>query len=138
MSYATQDDLVRLYGSAELLQLTDRADPPAGEIDSDVVAGALADAEAEINSYIAVRVTTPVDPVPALLTGKVCAVARYLLWKDRASDKVKNDRDEAVAWAQLVGAGKASLGNAGATPTAPVSEGAPQVVARRRKFAGDF
>jgi phage gp36-like protein len=135
MTYATKADRVRLYGEQELLELTDRADPPAGEIDDAVIAGALSDAEAEINSYISTRVTTPVTPVPTILGNKTCAIARYFLWKDRASEKVTNDYNNAIAWAKGVSAGAISLGNAGDTPTTAVGAGAPKVVFPKRKFS---
>ena len=136
MSYATQQNLIDRCSEKELQQLTDRAIPPAGTIDDAIVAEALADADAEINAYIAVRVTTPVSPVPRILVTHAVSIARYRLWKDRASAKVTSDYQDAIAWAQAVAAGKAALGDT-TTPTAPPSVGAPRVSAPDRTFTGD-
>jgi phage gp36-like protein len=42
VTYATQSDLVERYGESMLIDLTDRAEPAAGAIDSGVVASARA------------------------------------------------------------------------------------------------
>jgi phage gp36-like protein len=139
MSYATQADLVSRFGEIELRQLTDRATPPAGVVDAAVVAEALSDAEATINSYISVRVAVPVPaPLPPALVRAACNIARYLLWKDRASEKVRTDYTDALKWCADVAAGRVALGNSGDAPTTPPSAGRPQVVAPPRKFKGNW
>ena len=52
MTYASQADLVGRYGESMLVDLTDRAEPPAGEIDAGVVTRALEDTDAAINGYL--------------------------------------------------------------------------------------
>jgi phage gp36-like protein len=139
MSYATQADLVSRFGEDELKQLTDRASPRTGQIDADVVAEAISDAEATINGYICSKVATPVPaPLPPALVRHTCAIARYLIWKDRATDKVRKDYEDAIAWCRDVQAGRIALGNSGETATPPPAGGLPKVIAPRRKFVGDF
>jgi phage gp36-like protein len=136
MSYATQTDLVDRYGEQELIELTDVLNAPPAAIDTAVVADKLADAEAEINTWICARYTTPVSPVPRVLTNKACAIARYYLWKDRASERVKSDYAEAIAWLQKVSQGQASLGD-NVNPATQSNTGAPQVSAPPRLFTRD-
>jgi phage gp36-like protein len=136
MSYATQQDLIDRYGRDELVQLTDRDDPAGGDLDTVPIARALAAADAEINGYIASRVTTPVSPVPLILTEKACVIARYLLWKDRASERVRNDYLDSIKWLKDVAAGTVSLGDATAA-TAPTSGGKPQFGETCRTFTKD-
>ncbi len=133
MSYATQQNLIDRYGAQELQRLTDRATPRANAIDDTVVAGALASAEAAANSYLAVRMTTPVDPVPLALTDAVCDIARYKLFTSVPPQEVKDRNDAAVKWLAQVGAGTAALGDQGAPTKAP-SPGAPKFSGAERRF----
>ena len=75
MSYATQADLETRFGSEELAQRTDRIN--GSVIDATVVARALADADAEIDAYLAVRYQLPLASVPAWLGRVACDIARY-------------------------------------------------------------
>jgi phage gp36-like protein len=135
MSYATRDDFIARYGEDELRQITDMATPPGDTIDDAVIAARLDDADAEINSYLAARVDTPVAPVPHRVKQVACVIARYLLWRDHASERVRQDYADAIAWLKDVAAGKAAIGDTGATE-AP-SGGAPQVSAPERVFTRD-
>lgn len=136
MTYAAQADLVERYGSDELIQLTDRATPSSGAIDAGVVTAALTDADAEINSYIRTKVATPVVPVPGILVQMACAIARYRIWKDRASEKVTQDYKDAIAWCKGVARGDIALGDATSSIDAP-SAGAPQVSQGCSRFNDD-
>ncbi|MGA7673544.1 MAG: DUF1320 domain-containing protein [Rhizomicrobium sp.] len=111
MTYATRDDLIKWSSTAELIQLTDLSDPPTGEIDDDLVTVALADADAEINSYISTGIATPVTPVPRILVQRACAIARFRLARDHASDRIQKDYDDAIAWCVLVSKGVVKLGD---------------------------
>lgn len=103
MSYVTQADLERRFGTTELAQLTDRS---AGTmIDADVVAQAIADAAARIDGYLAARYALPLAVVPPALALVAADIARYLLWGDRASEQVRKRYDDAVATLRAVAAG---------------------------------
>lgn len=67
MTYCTQADLVREFGTEELVQLTDRADPPTGQIDAERVAQAIETATAEINVYLEGRYPLPLASTPTVL-----------------------------------------------------------------------
>ena len=132
MSYATQQDLIDRYGEQEVIQLTDRADPPAETIDAAVVAKALADAGAMIDGYLGGRYTLPLATVPPVLTGYAGDIARYRLYGDAAPDRVEKAYRDAIRFLEMVAAGKISLG-AGA----PAVAGAPEYVSPGRMFTHD-
>lgn len=108
MSYATQAQLELRFGTDELMQLTDLNN--LGHIDVAVVAVALADADAEINSYLAGRYNLPLTQVSAELVRLACDIARYRLFDVRATEAVKVRYDDAIKKLRDIGKGLASLG----------------------------
>ena len=94
--YADLDDLKTLCGDEELIQLTDRADPPSGEIDAGVVALALSAAGNEIDGYVAAQYAVPLATVPALLVNLAADIARYRLYKDAPTDQARKRYEDAV------------------------------------------
>lgn len=82
MPYATRPDLEALFGPSVVAELLLRhADPDAA------LAAALANAAAEIDSYLAGIYATPVAEAPAVLVRVACVMARYNLWgRDLAKD----------------------------------------------------
>lgn len=136
MAYATQANLVDRFGERELVELTDRAEPPAGAIDAAVVASALADADAVIDSYIVGRYALPLSPVPAVLELRACDIARFLLHGLRATQEVRDRYDDAIAFLKDVSAGKAKLG-ADDSGAAPASQDLPQMQTADSAFKRD-
>ena len=108
MTYAVKQDLVYRFGTEEMTQLSDHGG--AGDIDDDVVARALADADDEINGYLASRYALPLASAPKILTLHACDIARYRLYKDRPTDSVRSRYEDAVKYLRAVGEGKLSLG----------------------------
>jgi len=84
MSYATSDDLAARFGATELDQLADRNGD--GLPDDGVVQGALADADAEIDAYLAGRYPLPLAHVPPVLARIACDMVecKRLRWPSRA------------------------------------------------------
>lgn len=76
MAYATVEDMVARFSELEVIQLTDRNQD--GLIDEDVAAVALADATAEIDTYLG-RFKRPFTDVPPILKRLCCDIARYRL-----------------------------------------------------------
>ncbi len=124
MPYAVQQDLEDRFGTDELVKLTDRADPPTGEIDATIVARALSDAEAEVNSYLASRYTLPLVTVPLILVRLTCDIARYCLYEDRVTDQVRDRYKDAVTLLKGIAEGKVSLGIDDQNQTTPSAGGA--------------
>lgn len=131
MTYATQQNLLDRYGEQELIELTDRAN--LGVIDAAVLAQALADADAEINGYLAGRYALPLATTPVVLVRAACDIARFNLHKDAAPELVQKRRDDAVKFLALVGQGKIGLGLDAAAETAPAT-GGPQHAGGARVF----
>lgn len=133
MTYATQQDLIDRFGQEELVELTDRADPPAGVIDATVVTRALADADALIDGYVAARYDLPLPSTPALLTNLAADIARHKLYKDDPTEAVEAALKAAIALLRDIAAGRARLDIAGAEP-ATSGAAAPEIAAPERIF----
>lgn len=114
MSYATAADLETRFGEAEIDQLSWRGLAS----DPDVVLAALADADNEIDGYLAVLYQLPMELVPPLIVRIACDVARFRLWKDGASESVRQAYEDAVAALRGIAAGKIRLPVAGLEPAA--------------------
>lgn len=132
MSYATKQDLIERYGQDELIQLTDRATPPAGVIDDAVLTQALLDADAEINGYLQARYTLPLGSTPELIKRVACIIARYNLYEDVATDEVRRRYEDAVRMLKSISRGEINLGVDAAT--GPATTAGPDVMTRSRVF----
>lgn len=139
MPYISLSDLLSAHSEQALIDLTDRADPPTGQIDSGVVAAAIAGAAAEVDSYIGQRYTVPLtDPAPAAVADAALTIAWYRLHTDRAADKDLRIRyEDAVRWLRDVSAGRASLPGIATSNSAPavglvyMAPAPPRVFGRR-------
>jgi phage gp36-like protein len=131
MAYAAAADLIARYGEEELIQLSDRLGD--GVMDAAVIDQALADAGAVIDGYLAGRYTLPLAPVPAILTGYACDLARERLYKDAAPEIVAKRADDARKFLVLAGQGKLGLG----VQPEPAVSGGPAWSAPGRTFDTD-
>ena len=134
MTYALQADMVTAFGDDELVQLTDRADPPVGAIDAAVLTRALEAADGEIDSYLAARYTLPLPSVPTILRDCAIDIARYRLHDRGVPDLVKDAYKDRIAWLLNVSKGIASLG-INTDDIAPASAGLPEMTSGGRVFA---
>lgn len=116
MPYVTQEQMVERFGAEELAHLTDRANDQDGEIDSAVLASAIADAEAEINAYIGVRYALPLPSVPADVTRIACDITRYRLYDEGTPDTVRRRYEDAVRLLKELAAGRAILTGSDGAP----------------------
>ena len=71
---------------------------------------ALADADDEINTYLATRYGLPLASVPAVLKRVAADIARYYLYDETANDAVTRRYNDAVKFLRAVANGTASLG----------------------------
>lgn len=134
MNYATTQDMIDRFGQDELVQLTDRSG--AGVIDQVVLGRALADADADIDSYLGSRYTLPLPSVPSVLVRVGADIARYYLYGERINDLVKTRYDAAITFLQQVAKGLATLEDVAANQVVSESGGV-QFVAGRRVFSRD-
>ena len=125
MPYATQTDMETRFGVDELIQRTSRT---GAAIDTDVLGRALADADAEIDSYLASRYALPLPSTPAVLVRLACDITRYQLFGDKVPDSVRQRYEDAVGVLKRLSAGSVQL--AGLTP-APAVGGSGNAVAVR-------
>jgi phage gp36-like protein len=111
MSYIVQSDLLSQVSEEQLVQLTD--DPKIGIVDTARVTAAIANAEAEIDGYVATRYAVPLAaPVPALIKTLSIDVAIYHLWRRRQKvpDLVRTAYEDAVKKLEAIAKGTITLG----------------------------
>lgn len=109
-SYVTQQELIDRFGEDELIQLTDRATPPAGVIDGQVLNSAIADASGLIEDYVGGRYQLPLAVVPRSLVRIAGDLARYFLYGDAAPEQVRTRYDDALKFLTAVSRGDVQLG----------------------------
>jgi phage gp36-like protein len=113
VAYCALDDIKAQITEAELIELTD--DAAAGSVDEAVVARAIDDAQAEVDTYCRGLYPVPLDPVPGRVRAVSVDVAIYNLYKRRGhSMEQDNPRRmayrDAVAWLDRLARGVATLG----------------------------
>ncbi len=118
MAYCILADIKEQLAEEELVQLTD--DVGAEVVDTVVIARAVADADAEIDSYCGGRYSVPFSPVPVMIRKISVDLAIYNLSARRTYLKMPEDRqkryENAVKFLRDVSKGLISLG-AGAPDT---------------------
>lgn len=107
--YATLDQLKALTGERELIQLTDRAEPPTGLVNAGVAAGAMEAASRLIDGYLAAQYAVPLSEVPPLLADLAADVARYRLHSFSPPDHVRARYDDAIRTLKDIAAGRIRL-----------------------------
>lgn len=116
MSYTTRQELEQRYGADEMAQRESALS--AGAIER-----AVADADALVDGYLASRYSLPLSATPPNLHQVACAIARYNLLGEAATERARDDYKDAIAWLRDVGAGRVLLDSA-----APVPGNEPAVV----------
>jgi len=108
MPYCTQDDLAALIPAQELAQLTTES---GDEADAAVVAGVIAAADAEIDSYLLVRYKLPLAATPARVKALSVDLAIYKLYGRRGvtNEARRKAYEDAVKFLQLVAKGLAVI-----------------------------
>lgn len=123
MSYTSLQQLTDRYGEKTLVQLTDRATPPAGEVDTAVVDRALADTDALIDGYLAGRYLLPLAQTPPLLSDLAQTIAIYKLHARTAPEKIAEDYQQALKVLRDLAAGVVRLNVAGIEPASSGASG---------------
>ena len=132
MTYATEQDLIDLFGSVEVLQLTDRDDDD--DPDADYLDQVLADTDAEMDAYLRVRYALPLSAIPVRLRAVACDIARYRLYPLAVPEAVRQRYEDSRLYLKDLAAGRAELDLA--TPPTPSAEAAvPAYSAPDRVFS---
>jgi len=132
MAYCELEDILQMVPPEDLADLTTEA----GEApDLEVVAQAIGRADAEIDSYLAVRYALPLSPAPARVQGLSQDLALYHLYSRRSvMPEVHRERyREALAFLKDVAGGRARL-EGGAAEPAPALGEAAQIRSDPRTF----
>lgn len=119
MPYATSDDLVAKFGAAQLKLYADRNGD--GVVDADVVASAIAEADAVVNLHVRGKYALPLSPVDPIITSIVCDLARRNLYGNATEvpDSVMSADKAARDLLKLIAKGEVSLAAAPASPSEP-------------------
>ena len=141
MAYSSQSDLEKRLTSDELVSLADLNGD--GSADAAVIAQAICDADALIDSYVRVRgADVPLSPAPDSVQSASVTLAHYYLCLGRqsVSEEVQRARDQVVQWLTEVAAGNATLGidtdHTGAEPAQGVEFESQSRVYDRDKLKG--
>jgi phage gp36-like protein len=118
MTYAAESDLTERFGALELAQRTDRTNGTT--VDAAVLGRALADADAEINGYLATRYTLPLASTPPLINRLACEIARYRLYDDGVPETVRVRYQDAVSLLKRLASGEVLLAGMEAVAVAGV------------------
>lgn len=119
MSYATLTDMLERFGAQELAQRTDRVD--GAVVDAVVLGRALADAQAEIDAYLASRYTLPLSSTPPVVNRLACEIARYRLFDDGVPETVRVRYQDAVSLLKRLASGEVLLAGLEAAAVAGVA-----------------
>lgn len=87
MSYCVLDDLKKQISEQVLIGLTD---DNGLEIQQDIIDGAIANADAEIDSYARTQYSVPFNPVPEIIRKISVDITLYNLFSRRGFDKDKD------------------------------------------------
>ncbi len=136
MTYTTQSELEDHYGTALLVDLTDRAEVATGVIDTDVVAQAIDDAAGEINGYLKAKYVLPIEGVPDPLGVLARRIAIYNLHVYDPTPKIVRDYERAIQTLKDISKGLVQLDAEGVAPKSSGAGGA-QVTDRERPMTAD-
>ncbi len=116
MTYATVADLLTRFSHRELIQLTDRSDPPADAVNDGVAQSALDAAASIVDGYVGAKYALPLQTVPQLLTEATCDIARFRLYADQAPEIVRQRYVDAIKLLEGVSQGRVKIDAAGVEP----------------------
>ena len=135
MAYSTQDDLLTMISQAELAALTAEA---GDEPDSQVVAEAIARADAEIDAACGMRYTVPFSLVPERVKSLSADLAIYHLYSRRsvAPEVWRHKYKDGLDFLKQVAAGQATLAGSGGEPPAAERQ-SPDFISANRLFSRD-
>lgn len=136
MAYATQADIMAVYGEDALVIVADRAGD--GEIDAAAVNQALAAATSLIDAHVGVRYMTPLATVPDLVRDLCIDITLYKLATEGngLTEEKRTRYEDALSLLKRIADGKANL-DLPLPEARPKSAGAVIVSSQPRQFGRD-
>lgn len=111
MNYATEQEMIDLFGEGEIIELTNLDNPSATTVDSTKLDAALEYASREVDSYLqAAQYKLPLASTPLVLRNKVADIARYHLDIYQAREDARKRYEDVLKWLKMLAEGKVSLG----------------------------
>lgn len=108
--YVTPQSLIDAFGEREMMELTDRGEPRANEVDYQVAQRECDRTTVEIDAALALRYALPLAVVPELLHYLALDLARFYLHQSEPPPLVKTRFDAARQTLRELAAGRSSLG----------------------------
>ena len=128
MAYCTKSDLIARGWGDELISLSDKAGLLGGVIDDVALAQSIADATAEIDSYLTGHISLPIAAPSDYLIRIACDMVRYYLYDIGSIEPVTKKYDVAVKFLRGVATGETMLSSLTTVSLAPPVQ-VPVVVA---------
>jgi phage gp36-like protein len=134
MPYCTQSDILEQLPEEELIAVTD--DNGLGEVDASAVARAIADGDAEIDTYCGGRYTVPFTTVPAIIRKLSVDLAIYHLYGRRKGTLPEERKGRYESAVRLLRDIAKDLVTLGVSDPAPTSDDGVEITTSRtdRKF----
>lgn len=128
--YATVDAMLKKFGERELIQLTDTVAPYQKVINSEKLDAALAEANSEIDGYLASRYQLPLSAVPPFLEAIACNMARYHACTGAISENnpIAIKYQNAIKSLKEIAKGTVAIGGTPAGDAAPVQTSSNNVM----------
>lgn len=112
MVYATPSDMIDRFGQAEMIRLTTEDGAAMTAVDTDKLTRAIAEAQAQADTFLRKRYDVPLTEVPLEIRRVVCIMARYDLAHGESrepSEQVRLARKEAIEWLGQIARGEVEL-----------------------------
>lgn len=108
MTYAARSDMILSYGELSLIQLTDRAEPPAGLIDDQVLGEALDYAGSAIDGYLRAQYLLPLTASHPMLKGIAQDITWWRLHRE-PTEEVRKRYEAAISTLKQIASGMIRL-----------------------------
>ncbi len=112
MPYATAQDIERIYSASVLDRVAYNPDLSPPGRDPQMIARALDEAQAEIDTYLSVGYTLPINPIPPILRqlSVDIAIYRMALTFDKLTEEMRERYKSCCDLLKRIADGKAGLG----------------------------
>ncbi len=141
MSYVTAAEMIKKFGEAEIIQLTDNEEPYQYVINHEKLDSAIEEAVSEIDGFVLGRYPQPLQVIPPFLKNIGCHIARYHLCTlaIAENDPIKVRYDDALKKLKMISKGEMGLGGSPAGESEPLETSTNNVIfgVGRRDFGGD-